>query len=140
MKYSTARLVVSASLSALLTLGVAGCSVSSSTTSETTTSVSDGETTTTTTTKTTDGATSTETTTTSDKTTDVASANVYNLDAYGVHYNLVTGYTFTEATTDKNPVENAIVVFNAKSDDGQVTMQTFTTRSEEHTSELQSRI
>ena len=117
MKLSSARLVVTAGLAAALALG--GCSVSSKT--ETTTSVSDGETTTTTTTTTEDGSTTTETTETATSGTesgdvDLASLKSYTLDAYGIHYDLPDGFTFTEVNGSVDLSQNPAVAFSASNE------------------------
>ena len=109
LRYSSARFVVTAGLAA--TLALAGCSFSSS--SETTTSVSDGETTTTTTTKTEDGETTTTETTETKTATDAGSQDIselksYTLDAFGIEYDLPEGFKFTDANGDINLSEKSM--------------------------------
>ena len=93
----SAKSVVAAGLTCALAIGSMGCSFSSS--SETSTTVSDGETTTTTTTKTEDGESATTTmTTTGDADAapeDIADLTAYNLSAFGIRYELPEGFKFT---------------------------------------------
>lgn len=97
MKLFSAKSVVAAGLTCALAIGSMGCSFSSS--SETSTTVSDGETTTTTTTKTEDGESTTTTmTTTGDSEAapdDIAELTAYTLSAFGIRYELPEGFKFT---------------------------------------------